>query len=92
MTLAIKSRIPVAVIGSAMPKQGSVEFSTARELGRELAKAGLIVACGGRTGVMEAVSLGCHEAGGISIGILPSLDGRERALLDRAVDRSGHRP
>jgi uncharacterized protein (TIGR00725 family) len=76
VTLAIKSRIPVAVIGSATPKQGSVEFATARELGRELANAGLMVACGGRTGVMEAVALGCREAGGISIGILPRLDGR----------------
>jgi uncharacterized protein (TIGR00725 family) len=76
VTLPIKSRIPVAVIGSATPKPGSVEFATARELGRELAKAGLIVACGGRTGVMEAVSLGCSEAGGISIGILPSLESR----------------
>jgi uncharacterized protein (TIGR00725 family) len=72
----IKSRIPVAVIGSATPKHGSAEFATARELGRALAKAGLIVACGGRTGVMEAVSLGCSEAGGISIGILPRLDSR----------------
>jgi len=71
-----KSRIPVAVIGSATPKKGSAEFATARELGYALAKAGLIVACGGRTGVMEAVSLGCSEAGGISIGILPSLDSR----------------
>jgi uncharacterized protein (TIGR00725 family) len=72
----LRSRIPVAVIGSATPKQGSIEFATARELGRELAKAGLIVACGGRTGIMEAVSLGCGEAGGISIGILPRLDSR----------------
>jgi len=71
-----KSRIPVAVIGSATPKKGSVEFATARELGYALAKAGLIVACGGRTGIMEAASLGCSEAGGISIGILPSLDSR----------------
>ena len=76
MALAIKSRIPVAVIGSAAPKPGSVEFATGRELGRELAKAGLIVTCGGRTGIMEAVALGCSEAGGISIGILPSLESR----------------
>ena len=30
--------------------------------------------CGGRMGIMEAVSKGCHEAGGTVIGILPGTD------------------
>ncbi|MFH1038901.1 MAG: TIGR00725 family protein [PVC group bacterium] len=43
----------------------------AEELGRELAKRGLTVVCGGLGGVMEAVCRGAKEAGGETVGILP---------------------
>lgn len=65
-------RPPVAVIG---PREASAgERETAYLLGRDLAAAGLTVLCGGRQGVMEEVCRGVHEAGGLSIGLLPEGD------------------
>ncbi len=46
-------------------------YSIAYKLGKEIAKRGHIVVCGGLGGVMEAVSRGSKEEGGISIGLLP---------------------
>lgn len=47
------------------------EARWAEEIGGRLAAAGAIVICGGWGGVMEAVSRGANEAGGLVIGILP---------------------
>ncbi len=65
----------VSVIGSsnATPE----EYETAHRVGRELARRGIAVVCGGRTGVMEAVCRGAKEEGGLTIGIMPSYDGHE---------------
>lgn len=49
----------------------------AEEVGRLLAEAGAIVVSGGLGGVMEAASKGAREAGGTTLGILPSVDRRE---------------
>ncbi|MGH2739218.1 MAG: TIGR00725 family protein [Actinomycetota bacterium] len=49
----------------------SEEAGWAEEIGRRLAEAGAIVVCGGWGGVMEAVSRGARDAGGLVIGILP---------------------
>ncbi|RQW01237.1 MAG: TIGR00725 family protein, partial [Calditrichaeota bacterium] len=46
----------------------------AEEVGRLIAKAGALLVCGGRTGVMEAACKGASEAKGITIGVLPSDD------------------
>lgn len=43
----------------------------AEEVGRELAKRGATLVCGGLGGVMEAACKGAKEAGGHTIGILP---------------------
>jgi uncharacterized protein (TIGR00725 family) len=62
-------RVPVAVIG---PKAASeAQCAIAEALGRRLAELGVTVLCGGRGGVMEAVSKGCLESGGLAIGLLP---------------------
>jgi len=59
----------IAVIGSSQP---SVEESRlAEEVGRELAKQGAVLVCGGLTGVMEATCKGAQSEGGLTIGILP---------------------
>lgn len=46
----------------------------AEEVGRELAKRGCVLVCGGRGGVMEAACRGARAEGGHTIGILPTID------------------
>ncbi len=53
-------------------------FSLAREVGREVARRGGVLLCGGLGGVMAAAAQGAKEEGGVSIGILPDAD-RSRA-------------
>ena len=65
----------VSVIGSSQASEE--EYEVAYFVGKELAKRKLIVVCGGRTGVMEAVCKGAKEAGGLTVGIMPSYDGHE---------------
>ncbi|GAB6066594.1 TIGR00725 family protein [Aquifex pyrophilus] len=65
----------ISVIGSS--RANEEEYEVAYGLGKELAKLGLVVVCGGRTGVMEAVCKGAKEEGGLTVGILPSYDGHE---------------
>jgi uncharacterized protein (TIGR00725 family) len=48
--------------------------NAAFEVGRELAKAGAVLICGGLGGVMEAACRGAREEGGLTIGIIPSDD------------------
>ena len=48
--------------------------SAARDVGRAIARAGVVLVCGGRGGVMEAAADGARSAGGHTIGILPSYD------------------
>jgi uncharacterized protein (TIGR00725 family) len=43
----------------------------AEEVGREIARRGAALVCGGLTGAMEAACKGASEAGGLTIGILP---------------------
>ena len=62
----------ISVIGGNKPSPESEAL--AEQVGRELAKRGATVACGGLTGVMEAVCKGAKEAGGTTIGILPGGD------------------
>ncbi len=46
----------------------------AEEVGRELARRGCTLVCGGRGGVMEAACRGARAEGGHTIGILPTPD------------------
>jgi len=59
----------VGVIGAS--KCTPQEYESAYKLGKGLAQIGYPVVCGGLTGVMEAVSKGVAEEGGLVIGILP---------------------
>ncbi len=47
-------------------------YALAEETGRRIARAGAILVCGGMGGVMEAACKGAAEAGGITLGILPT--------------------
>ncbi|MGQ9493321.1 MAG: LOG family protein [Anaerolineae bacterium] len=62
----------VSVFGSSQVEPGSFAYEEARIVGALLAKAGLAVCNGGYGGVMEAVSRGAKEAGGLVIGVTTS--------------------
>lgn len=59
----------VSVIGSSDCSED--EERLAEEVGRELARRGAVVICGGLQGVMRAACRGAVSEGGITIGILP---------------------
>lgn len=52
----------------------SDEYNFAHMIGAYVASRRQAVVTGGRGGVMEAASRGAHEAGGLTIGILPNKD------------------
>ena len=52
-------------------------YGIAREVGGEVARNGFSLVCGGLGGVMEAACRGAKEAGGITIGIIPTADKRD---------------
>lgn len=59
----------IAVIGSHDADAKLAKM--AEEVGREVAKLGCILVCGGLGGIMEAACKGTKEAGGMTIGIIP---------------------
>jgi uncharacterized protein (TIGR00725 family) len=61
----------IGVIGAGRADEELLKI--AEEVGRFLAKEGVIVITGGLGGVMEAVSRGAYLEGGITVGILPTL-------------------
>ncbi|MFZ3062778.1 MAG: TIGR00725 family protein [Actinomycetota bacterium] len=60
----------VAVIGAGQCDQRTAQV--AYEVGRLVALKGAILVCGGLGGVMNAAAQGAREAGGLTVGILPS--------------------
>ncbi|MGB5106733.1 MAG: TIGR00725 family protein [Candidatus Zixiibacteriota bacterium] len=74
----------VAVIGGY--ECSGVDAKRAEEVGKLLAQRGAILVTGGRLGISEAASKGAKQAGGTTIGILPSADFREaNAYIDHAI-------
>ena len=67
--------IYLAVIGSATCSEEVAALAEA--VGREIARAGAVLVCGGRGGVMEAACRGAKAERGTTVGILPGLDRRE---------------
>lgn len=65
----------ISVIGGeAAPPEA---LQAAEAIGRELARRGVTLVCGGRGGVMEAACRGARAEGGHTIGILPGRNARE---------------
>jgi len=79
----------LTIIGVMGPGEGASETDRrlAYELGRAIAREKWVTLCGGRnSGVMEAVTRGAKEAGGLTIGILPGQDTRDASpYLDLAI-------
>ena len=65
----------ISVIGGS--ESTAEHRALAEEVGKELAKRGVMVVCGGLRGVMEAVCRGAKSAGGTTIGILPGRSARD---------------
>jgi uncharacterized protein (TIGR00725 family) len=65
----------IAVIGGS--NSSKQEIKEAEAVGRELAKRGAILVCGGLGGVMEAACRGAISEGGLTVGILPGESRRD---------------
>ena len=61
----------ISVIGDGNPTEKISLL--AEEVGRLLAKKGIIIVCGGLEGVMESVCRGAKKYGGTTIGIIPGI-------------------
>ncbi len=68
--------ILIAVIGGGDCSPPAAEL--AEEVGREIARHGAVLVCGGLGGVMEAACRGAIREGGLTIGLLPG-DNRRAA-------------
>jgi hypothetical protein len=62
--------IKISVIGGS--EVNNEIYNLAYEVGREIAKSGAVLICGGLGGTMEAVCKGAKKEGGLTIGILPT--------------------
>lgn len=72
----------VAVVGPSDPDDTAV-LDAAHTVGVALARAGAVVVCGGRGGVMEAACRGAKQAGGTTVGLL---GGDDRSAANPYVD------
>jgi uncharacterized protein (TIGR00725 family) len=79
--------ISIGLFGSSLPVEGSAAYEEARAVGREIARRGARVVCGGGGGVMEAACLGASELGGRTLGVLVSGRGSgHRWLTERLAE------
>jgi uncharacterized protein (TIGR00725 family) len=64
-----KQKITISVIGghTISPKVAVL----ARAVGKMIAQLNCVLVCGGLGGAMEAAAQGAHQAGGLTIGLLP---------------------
>ena len=78
----------VTVFGSARFAPGHRYYEMARQLGRQLARAGYGVMIGGGPGIMEAANRGAREVGGLSLGCNITLPKEQQAnpYLDRFIE------
>ena len=77
-------RTIIGVIGDSDPAPETAAL--AEEAGAEIARAGAVLVCGGLGGVMQAAARGAKDAGGLTVGVLPSYDaGTANAFIDIPV-------
>src|SRR3990172_12726477 len=79
----IASMIIAVIGGEEAPAEA---LAQAEAMGREIARRGCTLICGGRGGVMEAACRGAREAGGHTIGVLPGTDrGEANPYVELAI-------
>jgi uncharacterized protein (TIGR00725 family) len=83
MNLNIKDKYKavISVIGASEIDKDTEEITI--EIGRLIAKNNYAIACGGLSGVMEAICKGAKEEGGLTIGIIPHAN---KNLANKYVD------
>jgi len=80
----VERRMQIAVSGAG--RCSEPVWQLAEEVGREIARHGAVLICGGLGGVMEAAARGARAAGGLTVGILPSYDSASaNAWLDVVI-------
>jgi uncharacterized protein (TIGR00725 family) len=86
----MSKRIQIGVLGAS--SCGPEIEQAAYEVGKEIARQGAILLCGGLGGVMEAAARGAKDAGGLTVGILPGASASEaNPYIDlRIVTDMGH--
>ncbi len=76
--------IHIAVIGAGECSAKAAEHAYAA--GRLIALNKAVLVCGGLGGVMEHAARGAHDAGGLTVGILPGFDaGEANPYIDIAI-------
>jgi len=66
-------KLTIGVIGESETTPERYEF--AYSVGREIARRGCVLVCGGMGGVMEAACKGASKEGGLTVGIVPGASG-----------------
>ncbi len=64
----------IGVIGGHSYNTNSQAVFFAEQIGKEIARRGLALVCGGFDGIMEAACKGCKQFGGTTIGIIKGND------------------
>jgi len=75
VTIAAAMTMHIGVVGESVCSRATAR--TAERVGAAIARAGAVLFCGGRTGVMEAASRGAARAGGDVVGVLPGFSRRD---------------
>ncbi|MFH1622738.1 MAG: TIGR00725 family protein [Candidatus Omnitrophota bacterium] len=70
-----RQKLLIGVIGGHKCNKKAAKI--AQELGKEIAKLGAILVCGGLGGIMKAAARGAKQNGGVTVGILPSEDKKD---------------
>ena len=80
--MRLQNKRIIAVIGQGRGCTQEI-LSLAEQVGKEIAKRGGIVICGGLQGVMEAVCKGAKFENGLTIGVIP---GTQKSDANKFVD------
>ncbi len=88
--MSTSKKMQIGVLGASSCESDIEE--AAYRVGREIARQGAILLCGGLGGVMEAAARGAKDAGGLTVGILPgaSASDANRYIDLKIVTDMGH--